>query len=137
MFKRFFAVLIAAAMILSLTACAVKEETADKDKLSVYYINSKGYEGGEDYIKAYDYYLSDNEDMINNALDYLGRPPADSGLTSSLVKGTTIYSYELDDHVIDINLSPAYLLLTELEKAAVKCCLTLTLCGIYMWMKSL
>lgn len=130
MIKRFFAVLLAAAILMSLTACAVKEDTADKDKLSVYYINSKGYEDGEDYIEAYDYYLSDNEDMINNALGYLSHPPVDSGLETALVKGTTIYSYELENSVIDVNLSPAYLLLTELEKATVKCCLTLTLCGI-------
>lgn len=130
MFKRFFAVLIATAIIMSFAACSAVDDNADKDKLSVYYINSEAYESGGDYIEAYDYYLSDNEDMINNALDYLSRPPADSGLQTSLVKGTTIYSYELENRVIDVNLSPAYLLLTELEKATVKCCLTLTLCGI-------
>ena len=130
MIKRFLAVLAVLSMITGLTSCMGRNDTSNKDKLSVYYINSASYENGGDYIEAFDYYLSDNEDMINNALDYLGRPPADSGLKSSLVKGTTIYSYDLKDRVIDVNLSPAYMLLNELEKAAVKCCLTLTLCGI-------
>ncbi len=130
MLKKLFAVLITAAIILGLASCAAENDNADKDKLSVYYINSSSYENGGDYIEAFDYYLSENEDMINNALDYLSQPPENSGLETALVKGTRIYSYELEGSVIDVSLSPAYLLLTELEKSAIKCCLTLTLCGI-------
>ena len=130
MLKRFVAVLTVLSIIFGLAACSADDEKADKDKLSVYYINSQSYENGGDYIEAFDYYLTENEDRVNNALDYLSQPPEGSSLETSLIKGTRIYSYELENSTIDVTLSPAYLLLTELEKAAVKCCLTLTLCGI-------
>ena len=130
MLKKIVTFLTLCAVIMSLSACSLKEDKSDKGNLKVYYINSGAYESNDKYIEAVDYHLTDNEDLVNNALIYLGSPPNESGLRSALVKGTRIYSYELNDSVIDVTLSPAYLLLNELEKATLKCCLTLTLCGI-------
>lgn len=130
MLKRLAVLLAAFMFLICMAACSENEGTSDKDKLSVYYVNSNAYEDNGNYIEKVDYYLADNEDMVNNSLAYLGVAPEGSGLISSLVKGTRIYSYEINDGVIDIALSPAYNMLNELEKATLKCCITLTLCGI-------
>lgn len=130
MSKRFFAVFLVLVILAGLCACSTKNDDSAKDKLTVYYVNNNGYENGGEYIEGVDYYLEGSEDLVNNALDYLGSPPSDSGLSSALAKGTRIYSYSLEDGAMEITLSPAYLLLNDLEKSIVKCCLTLTLCAI-------
>lgn len=130
MLKRLSVLLAAVVLLVCVAACSENEGASDKDKLSVYYVNSKAYEDYGNYIEKVDYYLADNEDVVNNSLAYLGVAPEGSGLISSLVKGTRIYSYEINDGVINIDLSPAYNMLNELEKATLKCCITLTLCGI-------
>lgn len=130
MLKKIISVFTFIAVIVSMAACSPAEDTVDIGNLKVYYINNGDYENNDKYIEAVDFNLADNEDMVNNALEYLSSPPSDSGLLSALVKGTRIYSYEMNGSVIDVTLSPAYLLLNELEKATLKCCLTLTLCGI-------
>ncbi len=130
MHKRILMLLLSAVLILNLSACAETENNNDKDKLAVYYVNNGKYEESVAYIRSVDYYLERGEDAVNNALDFLGTSPENGDLASAFVKGTRIYSYELNDRVIDVTLSPAYLLLTELEKNSVKCCLALTLCGL-------
>ena len=130
MFKRYMTAIIAAALLFSMSACDNLREDDNTEKLSVFYVNTKSYESGGEYIESVDYFIAENDDAIHNALDYLASPPADSGLISSLVKGTRIYSYSLNNGEIAVTLSPAYLLLNEMEKAIAKCCITLTMCNI-------
>ena len=130
MVKRLTALFAVFALLLCMAACSKSGDVSDKGKLSVYYINNDAYENGGNYIQAYDYYLADTEDVVNNALEYLSVAPNDRNLISALVKGTRIYSYEINDGVIDVTLSPMYNMLDNLEKATLKCCITLTLCGI-------
>lgn len=132
MSKRFFAAILALSVVLSLSACSVgkDEENEHKEKLTVYYVNKAGYENGGNYIEPVEYNIDERDDLVHKALDYLGTAPAEGDFATSLVKGTRIYSYSLEGGEMEIDLSPAYLLLNELEKSIVKCCLTLTLCGI-------
>lgn len=130
MIKRLFAALLSLSLLAGLCSCARPDDGGTKEKLKVYYVNSDKYENGGEYIEAVDYYLEVGEDMVYNALDYLVTPPEDGELTSALVKGVRIYSYAIENGVMEIVLSPAYQLLNDLEKSVAKCCLTLTLCGI-------
>ncbi len=129
MIKRFFAVLLVVSVLMGVAACDKQNKKAT-EPLSVYYVNSGKYEEGGEYIEAVEYEISSGDDLVNNALEYLSNPPAESGFTSALIKGTRIYSYALEGDSIDVALSPAYLLLNDFEKSVVKCCITLTLCGI-------
>lgn len=132
MIKRFFAAILALAVMLSFVACSADKDQQNegKEKLTVYYVNKSGYENGGNYIEPVEYNIDERDDLVHKALDYLGTAPGEGEFATSLVKGTRIYSYSLEDGAMEIDLSPAYLLLNELEKSLVKCCLTLTLCGI-------
>lgn len=129
MVKRIFSAIIALIMLINLAACSDLSKDSE-NILTVYYLNTAGYEFDGSYIKTYDYQMQPGNDLINNALELLGTPPKNTAYTSSLVKGTRVYSYSLDQGNIEVTLSPAYLLLNDLEKTLIKCCLALTLCGI-------
>ena len=130
MTKRFFALLCAAALLFSLCACNSGSTQTDSESVTVYYTGNSGYAAGGGFVESVELQMPDGDDKIHYALDRLGEEPDKDGLASALVKGTRIYSYSLDDGVISVELSPAYLGLTELEQTAVKSCVTLTLCAI-------
>lgn len=128
--KKILAAILSLLVLFSLPSCSVSRGDDAEHILNVYYVNADSYELGGRYIEAVEYYLGDNEDPIYNALNYLTAPPEDNALISALVKGTRVYSYSLENGEISVTLSPAYLLLNDLEKASANCCITLTLCGI-------
>ena len=127
--KRLFAALLALLLLASLPGCRA-EKAEEGPTLTVYYVSTLDYGEGGSFVEPVHVPLQSGTDQIHTALHSLEEPPPQSGLATAFIRGTRIESYLLEGSVIRVDLSPAYIGLSELEQTAVKACLTLTLCGL-------
>lgn len=127
--RRLAAALLGCLLFLSLSACGEKE-LEEGPTMTVYYISTNAYEDGVPFLQPLSVPVGSGVDLIHTALRSLEETPLQPGLASAFVKGTRIYSYTLEEGTIRVDLSPAYIGLTDLEQTAVKACLTLTLCAL-------
>ncbi len=129
MSKRLLALLLALLLLPAFSACEA-EKREEVPTVGVYYVTTADYEAGEAFVSPFQVPLGSGDDRIHTALRSLEETPPQSGLASAFIRGTRIDSYTLEGAEITVDVSPAYIGLTELEKTALKACLTLTLCGL-------
>lgn len=127
--KRILTMLLALLLLPGLASCG-PEQAEEAPALAVYYVSAAGYSEGGRFIEPVSVPVDSGDDLVHLSLRSLQEEPEQPELSSAFIKGTRIYSYTLENGVISVDLSAAYIGLSELEQTAVKACLTLTLCGL-------
>lgn len=120
-------------LCLCLLLCACEKSGSadgDADKLSVFRVLRPENQTSGELIRAEQYPLSADIDLVQCAVYALSSYPSDEQLMSSLPKGVKILSARRAGSEVTVSMSSGYNSLGGIDKTLINYCITLTMCSL-------
>jgi germination protein M len=134
--KTFLLSLVLAAALL-LSGCTLPdflsqgEPASQTETLTVYRVTADKTALSEDLIAPQTYPVSEETlQDPDSALALFASPSQDESATCALPEGIAVESWSLENGVVTLDLSPAYLSLSDMERTVTAFCAALTLCQL-------
>ena len=129
--KRKLSVLFLLLFSLILSSCnSFGSDSAGAESISVYRVLKETYQTSGALLSPEILSVSEDDDYLEKAIFSLNTQAGDARLQSAMPTGVSIISAQLDGDVLNLEMTPAYLALTGIQKTIADYCITLTLCEL-------
>lgn len=112
-----------------LVGCAIGQEELQEEELLLYFAAPENKIGGA-AIESQSYETEDTCDIEHLVNALLAGPQEDSELMAIVPDGVTLVSWNLEDGLLELELSESYAALTGVDLTVADYCMTLTLCQL-------
>ena len=126
--KKLLPLLLCLSLLLS--ACASSGETEYGSSITVYRVLAPDYQTSGELLQAEKLPLIEGADPVAAAAKALAQTPGSVKLRSPIPSNIRIVGAERSGNSVRLDMSPAYYLLTGMDKTVLDACLTLTMCSI-------
>lgn len=117
-------------LLLLLSACSVGSEQSSGGSISVYRMLAPEYQTSGELLEAEAVHIPEGADPVSAAARALGESSSSARLKNPMPSNVRILGAELEGSSVSVEMSPAYYLLSGMDKTMVDSCITLTMCAI-------